>query len=168
MASVVSHDTSFNDTNGTTSNVLIGGLLATPVALYGIGHFKQNEHARETGILAGEALVNGLIVEQGMKLIAWRERPEADNSRGLFFQSSAGIDSSFPSSHTVLTWSAASVLAAEYPSRWSQAGIYSLATGISLTRVLSQQHFPTDVLIGSATGWLIGHYIYRTRHHATH
>jgi len=64
----------------------------------------------------------------------------------------------------MLAWSAAAAMAEEYRSPWAQAGLYSLATGVSLTRVLGQEHFPTDVLVGSATGWLIGHYVVRRRH----
>jgi membrane-associated phospholipid phosphatase len=44
-------------------------------------------------------------------------------------------------------------------------GVYSMATGTSLTRVLGQEHFPSDVLVGSAAGWLVGHYVYRHYHH---
>jgi PAP2 superfamily len=164
MASVVSHDPDFNQANVNASNVLIGGFIATPVALYGFGHFKENAHAREAGILGGEALLDGLVVEQGMKLIFWRGRPAMDNAHGLFFQGSAGANSSFPSSHSVLAWSTAAVIAGEYPSRWTQLGVYSLATGVSVTRVLGQEHFPTDVLVGSAFGWLVGHYVYRAHH----
>lgn len=165
MASVVSHDPSFNHANVDASNALIGGMVAAPLAFYGFGHFREDAHARETGILGGEALVDGVAVEQGMKLIFWRERPDVDNAHGSFFQGSAGIDSSLPSSHSVLAWSSAAVIAAEYPSLWTQLGVYSLATGVSVTRVLGQEHFPTDVLIGSAMGWLVGHYVYRTHHH---
>ena len=164
LSSVVSHDADFNDANISASNAMIAGLLVTPAALYGVGRFRGDEHARETGILAAEAVVDGLVVEQGMKLVFWRERPTADNYRGRFFQGSAGPDSSFPSSHSVLAWSAAAAMAGEYRSPWVQAGLYSLATGVSLTRVLGQEHFPTDVLVGSATGWLIGHYVVRRRH----
>lgn len=164
MADVVSHNAQFNQDNVNTSNVLVGGFIAAPVVLYGWGHFENDEHAREAGILGSEALVDGVIVEQGMKLIFWRERPSQDNARGLFFQGKAGPDSSFPSSHSMVAWSAASLLAAEYPSRWNQIGIYTLATGLSMTRVLGQQHFPTDALIGSVGGWLIGRYVYRVHH----
>ena len=164
MQSVVSHDASFNQKNVDASNVLTGGLLAAPAAFYGIGYFKGDDHARETGILGAEAILNGLVVEQGLKLVAWRERPAQDNARGLFFQGSAGTDSSFPSSHSVLTWSAAAVIASEYPSRWTQVGVYTLASGVSLTRVLGQQHFPTDVLVGSAAGWLLGRYVFHAHH----
>jgi hypothetical protein len=164
MASVVSHDPDFNQANVDLSNVLVGGILVVPAALYSYGHFQQDAHARTAGLLGAEAIGDGVIVEQGMKLIFWRERPYVDGAHGLFFQGSAGIGSSFPSSHSLLAWSAAAVIAGEYPSPWTQIGVYSMATCISLTRVLGQQHFPTDVLVGSATGWLIGHYVHRSHH----
>jgi hypothetical protein len=165
MQSVVSHDAGFNQANVNASNIVIGGYIALPVALYGYGHLEQDEHAREAGILGGEALLDGVVVEQGIKLIFWRERPALDDVRGRFFQGNAGIDSSFPSSHSVLAWSEAAALAGEYSSFWDQVGLYSVATGICVTRVLGQQHFPGDVLAGSAVGWLLGHYIFRARHH---
>jgi hypothetical protein len=164
MSTVVSHDPGFNGANVNASNVLIGGFIATPVALYGVGHFEHNEKAREAGLLGAEALADGVVVEQGMKLVFWRERPLQDNARGLFFQGNAGANSSFPSSHAVLAWSSAAVIAEEYRSPWVRVGVYSLATGVSLTRVMGQEHFPSDVLIGSAAGWLVGHYVAK-RHH---
>lgn len=164
MSSVVSHDAAFNHDNVDASNILTGGLIAVPVALFGMGRYSGDGHATEAGILSGEALLDGLVVEQGMKLVFYRERPHVDNARGRFFQTGVGIDSSFPSSHSVLAWSSAAVIAEEYPSRWVQFGVYSAATGVSVTRVLGQEHFPSDVLVGSAAGWLVGHYVYR-RHH---
>ena len=145
--------------------MLIGGFIAAPVALYGFGHFHQNEHARESGLLSGEALLDGLVVEQGMKLIFWRERPNVDNARGKFFQSSAGLDSSFPSSHSVVAWATAAAIATEYPRPWTQILVYSAATGVSVTRLLGQQHFPSDVLVGSAAGWLVGRYVIHHHYH---
>ena len=92
-----------------------------------------------------------------------------DHARGRFFQTGVGVDSSFPSSHSVLAWSSAAALAEEYPSRWVQFGVYSMATAVSVTRVLGQEHFPSDVLVGSAAGWLVGHYVYRAHHrHSPH
>jgi hypothetical protein len=159
MSSVVSHDPGFNQANVNTANGLTCGLIAIPAALYGVGLLHNNSNQRETGILSGEAVVNAYIVQEALKLMTWRERPTLDNSRGLFFQGSAGTDSSFPSNHSIIAWSSAAVIASEYPSRWTQIGVYSMATGVSLTRVMGQQHFPTDVLIGSAAGWLIGRYV---------
>jgi PAP2 superfamily len=164
MKSVVSQNPSFNQANVNTSNVLEGGILIAPVAFYGLGRLNGNEHSRETGILGGEAILDSLVVEQGLKLMTWRERPEQNNARGLFWQGSAGANSSFPSTHSTLAWSSAAVIASEYPSHLTQFGVYTVATAISLTRVLGQQHFPTDVLVGSAAGWLIGRYVYRKHH----
>lgn len=166
MTSVVSRDPEFNKASVDASNVLTAGLIAAPVALFAKGHFAGDGHATEAGILSGEAIVDGVVVEQGMKLMFWRERPHVDSSRGRFFQTSVGVDSSFPSSHSVLTWASAAVIAQEYPSRWTQLLVYSAATGVSVTRVLGQEHFPSDVLIGSAAGWLVGHYVYRKHHKA--
>lgn len=161
MSEVVSHDPDFNNANVNAANALTGGLVAIPAGLYGLGLLHNNSHERETGILSGEAVVDAYIVQEGLKLVTWRERPMQDNSRGLFFQGSAGTDSSFPSNHSIIAWSSAAVIASEYPSPWAQLGVYSMATGVSLARVMGQQHFPTDVLIGSATGWLIGRYVVR-------
>src|SRR5271165_909042 len=66
MTNVVSLDPSFNNANINASNVLVGGLIATPVAILGYGQFGHNPHAREAGILGGEAILDGVVVEQGM------------------------------------------------------------------------------------------------------
>lgn len=164
MVHVVPKDAQFNQRSVDASNALTGGMIAAPVGLLGWGLFKKNPRAREAGLLGAEAMGDGVVLEQGMKLVFWRERPSADNANGKFFQGGAGIDSSFPSSHSLITWSSAAVLADEYPSTLSRLLIYSAATGVSMTRVMGQEHFPADVLVGSAAGWLVGHYVFR-RHH---
>lgn len=164
MRDVVSHNPTFNHDNVDASNSLLTVLIAVPVVDFGYGEISGNDHEREAGILGGETLIDSLVVEEGMKLMFWRERPGVDNANGKFWQSNVGLDSSFPSSHSVFAWSTAAVIAGEHPARWSQLTVYTLATGVSLTRVLGQEHFPTDVLVGSAAGWLVGHYVYKMRH----
>ena len=59
------------------------------------------------------------------KAVAMRERPTGDGAKGKFFQTSVGIDSSFPSNHSFLAWSSAAVLAVrEKPRRatWRHVG----------------------------------------------
>ncbi len=157
----LSHNPSFNKDSVNASNALLGSEIALPVALYGAGLIKGNAHARETGILSGEALADSVVLDQVTKIIFRRERPLYNNAAGDFFSSRAGKNNSFPSSHSMLAWSIAGVTAGEYPSRWVQLGAYSLATSVSLMRVLGQEHFPTDVLVGGAAGWLIGHYVFK-------
>jgi membrane-associated phospholipid phosphatase len=156
----LSRDPSFNKDTVNASNALLGGAIAIPVTMYGVGLIKGNAHARETGILSGEALADSVVLDQVAKVIFRRERPLYDNGSGKFFSSNAG-NNSFPSSHSMLAWTLAGVTAGEYPSKRVQLGIYSLASSVSLMRVLGQEHFPTDVLVGSAAGWLIGHYIFK-------
>jgi membrane-associated phospholipid phosphatase len=163
----VSRDRSFNKDNVNASNYLLGCEIALPVGLYGVGLFKGNVHARESGILSGEALADSVVVEEVTKIIFRRERPLYNNAAGDFFAPNTGTNGSFPSSHSMLAWTLAGVVAGEYPSKWVQVGVYSVASGVSLTRVLGQEHFPTDVLVGGAAGWLIGHYVFE-KHHAYH
>jgi PAP2 superfamily len=160
----VSRDRSFNKDNVNASNYLLGCEIAVPVGLYGVGLFKGNAHARETGILSGEALADSVVVEEVTKIIFRRERPLYNNAAGNFFAPNTGTNGSFPSSHSMLAWTLAGVVAGEYPSKWVQVGVYSVASSVSLTRVLGQEHFPTDVLVGGAAGWLIGHYVFEKHH----
>jgi membrane-associated phospholipid phosphatase len=165
MTQVVSSNPSFNQTSINVSNVLVGGLIATPIALFGVGEFRKNDRARETGLLGSEAMVDAFVVDQVVKLCTFRERPLSDNGKGEFYIGKAGPDSSFVSAHSMVAWSSAAVIAGEYPSKWVQLGVYTAAAGVSATRVMGQQHFPSDVLIGAAGGWLIGHYVFRAHHH---
>ncbi len=164
MSEVVSSNPSFNQTSRNVSDGLRDGFIAVPVLMLGVGQFAHADHARETGILASEAMIDAYAVGALIKVASFRERPFTDRSEGSFYRLSAGTDSSFISGHSLVAWSSAAVLAEEYPNHWVQAGIYTLAGGVSLTRVLGQEHFPSDVLLGSAAGWLIGHYVYRAHH----
>ncbi|MGA9670329.1 MAG: phosphatase PAP2 family protein, partial [Terracidiphilus sp.] len=155
---------SLNSEANTASNGLVGGFIIAPVAIYGIGRLHHDDHATETGILAGEAMINGVVVDEVMKAATMRERPTVDDAKGKFFQSSVGSNSSFPSSHSIIAWSSASVIATEYPGVLTQITAYGLATGVSLTRVLAKQHFPSDVIVGSAVGWMIGRYVFHKHH----
>jgi membrane-associated phospholipid phosphatase len=163
----VSRDRTFNKDSVNVSNSLLGGEIAVPVVLYGVGLFKGNARTRENGILSGEALADSVVVEEVTKVIFRRERPLYHDAAGDFFASNVGPDGSFPSSHSMLAWTLAAVVAGEYPSKWVQLSIYSVASGVSLTRVLGQEHFPTDVLLGGVAGWLIGHYVSRNTRSTT-
>jgi hypothetical protein len=165
MSSSKLQNPSMNSEAVDASNGLVGGFIAAPVIIWGMGHIHHDDHATETGILGGEAMVDSIIVEQVLKIASMRERPTVDNARGKFFQTSAGIDSSFPSSHSMVAWSAAAAIASEYNGPLTKLTAYGLATGVSLTRVLGREHFPSDVLVGSALGWFIGRYVFHKHQH---
>jgi Capsule assembly protein Wzi/PAP2 superfamily len=145
------------------SNYGIAGLAGGTGALYLWGHFTHNDHAREAGLLAGEAAVDSLAVVTALGYATGRNRPLQGNYNGDFW---SGGDS-FPSDHAAIAWSIASVLGHEYPGPLPQLLAYGAAAAISAARVEGKQHFPSDVLVGSAIGWLAGELVYDTHHDPT-
>jgi hypothetical protein len=61
-------------------------------------------------------------------------------------------------------WSVASVIAHEYPGPLTKVLAYGLASAVSASRVTGKEHFPSDVLVGSAIGWFVGQRVYRAHH----
>ena len=147
----------------TVSNAGIGALAVAPATMYLWGLGRDAPQAHETGILSGEAVVDGLIFSKAIQLVTLRDKPNVNNAKGDFFSSSP-LDASFPSDHATAAWAIAAVVGDEYPGWLMRTAVYGLATGVSVSRVLAEQHFPSDVLVGSAAGWLIGHYVYRAHH----
>jgi hypothetical protein len=144
------------------ANYGLGSLVAVGGGVYLLGHFTHDDHKRETGLLAGEAAINSLAVAYALKYSLGRERPLQGNPpyQGDFWQ--GGV--SFPSEHAAAAWSIASVISHEYPGPLTTVLSYGLAVVITGSRVTGKQHFPSDALIGSAVGWLVGEEVYRHHH----
>jgi membrane-associated phospholipid phosphatase len=137
------------------------GVLPAGMYLWSLGHDAPQAH--ETGLLTGEALADAYVFSKAIQFVSLRDRPAVNDAQGHFW-SSGPLNSSFPSDHATAAWAMASVLGDEYPGWITRTAVYGLATGVSISRVLAEQHFPSDVLVGSAAGWLIGHYVYRAHH----
>jgi membrane-associated phospholipid phosphatase len=138
------------------------GLFATAGAVGVLlvdGATRGESHALETGVLGAEAMANSVVLYAVLQLIAERQRPLQGTGQGHFFQTS-GVNNSFPSGHTIITWTAASTIAHEYPNPWVEWLAYATATAVSVTRFTSLQHFPSDVVVGSTLGYLIGRHIF--------
>ena len=138
---------------------LAGGSSA---GLYLLGRAKGDLRLNETGVLGGEAMVNGLVVDEVLKHAFQRQRPAENGGAGRFFQT--GSQNSFPSAHATLTFAFASVVAHEYPSWLTDTLVYGGASAISLARVTGKQHFPSDVFVGGVLGYLIGRQTYSAHH----
>ena len=133
------------------------------------GVMKHDDHLRETGLLSGEAIADTALFITMLKYSADRVRPKANGfsaESGEFWpdgQRYPGADS-FPSGHTAIAFAFAHVVANEYPNWKTRLLVYSLASATALERVGGREHFPSDVLVGGAIGYLIGGYVYN--HHA--
>lgn len=142
------------------SNYGVGSLIAAGGGMYVWGRVTHDEHKRETGVLAAEAVIDALGADEALKYSFERERPYQGSGEGLLFHNGT----SFPSEHAAAAWSVASVIAHEYPGPLTDLLVYGMATAVTASRVMGKEHYPSDVVIGSAIGWLIGREVYK-RHH---
>lgn len=163
MTSLIHIDAKDQQHFNTLSDAGVAALAALPASMYLWSLTNDAPQARETSLLTGEAVGDSLAVSEVLRLVSRRNRPAIDDAQGKFF-SSGPTDSSFPSNHATAAWAMASVIGDEYPGWLSRTAVYGAAAGVSVSRVLAEQHFPSDVVIGSAAGWLIGHYVYRAHH----
>jgi membrane-associated phospholipid phosphatase len=144
----------------TASNIL--GIYA-PAAYSAVGFvagsINHDEHLRETSMLVTEAGVDALILNTGLQYALDRQDPKQGNHKGDFWPHGTKTWSdgtSMPSEHCINVWSFARVVASEYPGWRTRLIVYSMATTVSFSRVLARQHFPSDVIVGSTFGYLIG------------
>jgi hypothetical protein len=100
------------------------------------------------------------MVVEGLKYVTGRLRPKQGNGTGAFGRGGA----SFPSEHSAVAWAIASTLAHEYPSPFMKFLSYGTATVISASRITGKEHFPSDVVVGAALGYLSSEYVYRHHH----
>ena len=142
------------------SNYAVYSLVGLSGGSLVLGHLTRNDHLAETGLLSGEAALNSTAVAYFLKYATQRPRPLEANGHGSFLQGGA----SFPSEHSAMAWSMASVIAHEYPGPLTRFAAYGLASAVTLTRVTGREHFGSDALVGSALGWYLGRQSYRAHH----
>lgn len=134
------------------------GIALGGTTIYGA---KTNSlRAKEMGYNGLLALGDALAVSYALKLAAWRERPDAPNSRGSFW---SGGDS-FPSGHAMTSFAVATAVA-RHPRcpKWLGITLYATATAITLSRISANRHYPSDVYFGAFSGVLIGSMVANTR-----
>ncbi len=135
---------------------MVGG----SAGIYLLGLATQDEHQRETGFLSGESAIDSLAVVEALKYTMRRQRPFQGDGTGPFWHSGT----SFPSEHAAISWAVAGTFAHEYPSPFVKFLAYGAATVISASRITAKQHFPSDVFVGAAIGYLTSEYVYRQHH----
>ncbi|MBZ5726995.1 MAG: phosphatase PAP2 family protein [Acidobacteriia bacterium] len=141
-------------------------LIPLSAGFYFLGSARKDERFRETGLIGFEALIDATLVVEAVKIVADRARPLESDGKGHFEDSPKGrLYSGFPSGHAISTWAMASVVAHQYPHpRIIPILAYGLASTVVIARVGARQHFPGDVVAGSAMGWFIGDFVYGKRH----
>jgi hypothetical protein len=142
-----------------TSDVAIAGLGATLGGVWIWGLKGNHPHAKETGLLELETLVNTFLIYTPMQLVAGRQRPDEGNGNGDFFQHH-NINTSFPGGHAMFTFAMATVVSHEYSQKWVQVLAYSAASIVTVSRFMARDHWSSDMFVGAALGIGIGAHIF--------
>ena len=130
-------------------------------ATFLFGQLTKNDHLRETGLLALEALAHTQLVVFGVKRITNRRRPPETLQHRGFWKGG----NSFPSGHAATSFSVAAVFAYEYRHRIAVPIVaYTLASAVAASRLSARRHWFSDIFVGGSTGFLLGRYVYK-RHH---
>ncbi|HYR85697.1 MAG TPA: phosphatase PAP2 family protein [Terriglobia bacterium] len=154
------NNSSLHNSSLKVSNIGLYSTWAVPGTFLALGKFTGNDRMADTGKRGFQVALYSTAVMQAMKLITDRARP-LEGGNGHFW---TGGDA-FPSGHSMEAWALAKVVSDEYSDKpLVKIGMYSFATAISLSRITSQRHYASDVLVGSAVGYLIGKFVMRNHH----
>jgi undecaprenyl-diphosphatase len=101
-----------------------------------------------TAALGSAAL--GLLVNQLIGQLWFRDRPYVEHPRSLVLFTAPSPDASFPSDHATAAFAIAVAVYCFH--RRIGVAFLVVAAAIALSRVLLGMHYPSDVLAGAATG----------------
>jgi membrane-associated phospholipid phosphatase len=121
-----------------TVGVLAGGLIS------------HNDKVTHAGLRLLFSAGLGAGAAQGIKLVIGRERP-LENASAWDFDPPK-FDAAFPSGHTTAAFAMAASLSDDIHRPWATVALYSLATGVAVSRVYQQEHWVSDVVGGAALG----------------
>ncbi len=144
------------------------------IAGFGVyGWVTHSPREKETFFMVTEALATSSTWTSLLKVGCGRERPyqrEAQESDWLgpfgVFSSEANRHgkqfTSFPSGHSSAIWSIATILAHQYPRHYIVPVLsYSIATTVAYSRMVVDAHWLSDVVVGSALGYLCARQVLR-------
>jgi hypothetical protein len=153
----------FNNVMNTVNTAAF--IAAVPAAIYAVGFVRNDSYAKDTALLAGEAVADGFILSLPFKAITARRVPSSYFGDGpysdSFFQGSHNPVKSggFYSVHAMAAMSVATIISRRYRNhKWVPFVAYGVAGAICFSRVTRSDHFPADVFFGGAMGYVIARY----------
>lgn len=123
---------------------------------YGIGAIAKDTRLKNMSLATLQSFIFAEVASAGIKVLTCRERPDA-NSQSWLGPFATFESTSFVSGHSTRAFALATTVAGFYPEKkWIGIVSYSLATMTSLGRVISKEHWTSDVIVGAALGYFIG------------
>ncbi|WP_241507216.1 phosphatase PAP2 family protein [Aquimarina sediminis] len=120
-------------------------------SVYALGLITKNEKIRKTGVLLIASATAGGLFQTVSKTLVGRARPTMDegNLSFRFYSSEAGYHS-FPSGHTILSFTTAYAIGKQFKNPFIKGGIYAVGLISPVSRLWEGAHWLTDVTLGIA------------------
>ncbi|MDT0643624.1 phosphatase PAP2 family protein [Zunongwangia sp. F363] len=141
-------------------------------AVYLYGLLTKNEKVRRTGVLMISAASAAGIIQSITKTSIGRARPGADEGKASFKPfSKEGKYHTFPSGHTILSFTTAYALSKQFDNMFVKAGIWGVGLIAPVSRLWAGAHWLTDVGLSLALSVAvvdtIDNYLNRDRNYET-
>lgn len=137
-------------------------LVGVNVGVIGIGLANQSygggSWIKEAGVVSLEAEVFAVAAAEAISNIAGRSRP--NKGQGATHFSPFSGNTSFGSSHSAASFAVAAVFAERFDPAIGWLS-YGLAGAVAASRVYTDYHFASDVVLGGLIGWGMGKFINR-------
>ncbi len=148
-----------------SSTRLVGEGLPTAL-FFTYGLVFQDQKAFNTGWMTLESMGAAIGVSFILKYTFTRSRPFTENGSDDWFHGHGKYRDfrSFPSAHSASAFAVASVISSQYSDyKWVAPVSYTLASLTALSRIYDDQHWFSDVILGSSIGYFTGKFIYNYR-----
>jgi hypothetical protein len=130
------------------------------LAVYAGGLALREDEVRVTGRLMGEALLLAGLPAITLQYTLGRSRPYS--GKGAFdynFFEWSNEYQSLPSGHATVAFAVSTVLAKRIDRWWMSVPLYASAGLTVLSMGWRNQHWPSDLVIGAALGYLAGNFV---------
>ena len=171
----IADNSTYQDITDQLTKIHERSLFFASVATYAVGRVAKWSSVADIGFHSAEAIGIGTVVGSILKPTIGRARPYAVSGADPFvFKFAEGYTDgryrAFPSLHEIGSFAAAAVLTEEIGWRKPGAKIYvavasyGIAGFVGIGRIYSEQHWASDVVLGSAMGAFIGRRVVRYAH----
>lgn len=139
-------------------------ILPSIAGTYLVSAIDKNCHTRNLSLALLQSFIYAEVASASFKILTCRLRPvdvnvqQSTHDGHIWLGPFATFESSsFPSGHAMRSFALATTVAGFYSDNlWVGIVSYSLAAACSAGRLISREHWASDVIVGAALGYFIG------------
>ena len=123
----------------------------------GLGYLIKKPEVTRTGVRVATSVLGATVIGRIMKKSIGRARPSEADDQYTF--DPFGDFNSFPSGHTLTAFAVSTTLADAIDNTWADVGLYTLAAGTGVARVVQDHHWTSDVVGGALLGLTVAKFV---------